>query len=46
MDAPRPDPLVVKLDKIRQEYVLSLARLQLSQDFPELQRTSECLARD
>ena len=41
MDAPIPDPAAVTLDMIKKDYVLALARLELAQSFPELQRPSE-----
>lgn len=34
---------VVELQDVRQEYELLLARLQLADDFPELEQTSECI---
>jgi hypothetical protein len=41
MDAPIPDPAAVTLDMIKKDYVLALARLELAQSFPELQRPSK-----
>lgn len=34
-------PEIVELDDVRREYMMALSRLQLSADFPELERTSE-----
>ena len=42
LDAALPDPAIVTIDMIRKDYVLSLAKLQLSRDFPELARSSMC----
>ena len=41
LDAPLADPDVITLNAIRTEYVSALARLQLSQHFPELNRGSQ-----
>ena len=45
LDATLADPDVITLNAIRTEYVSALARLQLSQHFPELDRgsQSQCL---
>lgn len=39
MDAKPQDPAVITLEAIKREYTLTLARLQLSNDFPELTGT-------
>lgn len=39
MDAKLQDPAMITLEAIKREYTLTLARLQLSRDFPELTGT-------
>lgn len=43
MDAKLQDPAMITLEAIKTEYTLTLARLQLSRDFPELTGTGQHL---
>ena len=43
MDAKLQDPAMITLEAIKREYTLTLARLQLSRDFPELTGTGQHL---